>query len=222
MNSKTRKLAITSLLAALTFLLGLTLIGYPPNPLLPVFSLTLMCLPVIIGTIVEGLKTGLLLSLVFGITSYLKAIGFTLVPDALGTLLLGINALKTLIVIFIPRLLIPVTTWFVYKAITGESKIRQRVATGVASFVGSITNTVLFLGAVYLLFLPEVGEISGFLAPLGSIVGFEITTDTLFSVYAFLGAINGLPEAIVAVLLCVPIVWALTKSKNKRFKKTEN
>lgn len=221
MNRKTRKLAITSLLTALTFLLGLTIIGYPPNPLLPVFTLTLMCLPVIIGTIVEGLKTGLLLSFIFGITSYLKALGFTLVPDTLGTLLLGINAFKTLVVIFVPRLLIPVTTWLVFKAITGDSKLRQRVATGVAAFVGSITNTVLFLGAVYLLFLPEISEVTGFLAPMGSIVGYEITANTLFSVYAFLGAINGLPEAIVAVLLCVPIVWALTKYRNKGVKKTE-
>jgi uncharacterized membrane protein len=210
MNSKTRKLTITSLLAAICFVLGLTPVGYIP---IPPISMTLLCLPVIIGTITEGLGVGLLLSLVFGITSFFKAIGLTMVPDPLGTYLLQISTIRTLVVIFIPRLLIPVTTWLVYRLIIGEVNRRQKVATGVAAFVGSMTNTVFFLGTMYLLFLPEIDTVAA---------GFETTPDLLLGVLAALGAINGLPEAAVAVLLCVPIVWALTKSKNKRLKVSEN
>lgn len=223
-NEKTRKLAVTALLIALTFLLGLTPVGYIPNPILPVLSLTLMCLPVIIGTITEGLKTGLLLGFVFGVTSLLKALGITMAPDALGTLILGISVVKTLAVIFIPRLIIPVVTWLVYKAITGKTGKRLRVAAGIAAFTGSITNTVLFLGSLYLLFLPQAGDIAAFLNGMSAVVGFNITADTLFGLYEFLGAINGLPEAAVAVLLCIPIIWALQKFTNrgKTLKKAEN
>ena len=214
-HTKTRKLAIAALLAALTFLLGLTPIGFIPNPVLPVLSLTLMCLPVIIGTITEGLGMGLFLSLIFGVTSLFKAIGLTMAPDALGTYLLQISVVKTLIIIFIPRLIIPVTTWLVYKAIQGESRIRQQVATGVAAFTGSITNTVLFLGATYLLFLPQIGDIAMAFAGMESIIGFSVTPDTLFRVFAFLAGINGVPEAVVAVVLCIPIVYALKKLQKK-------
>lgn len=209
MNRKTRKLTIAALLAAICFVLGLTPVGYIPIP--PV-SMTLLCLPVIIGTVTEGLGVGLLLSIVFGITSFFKAIGLTMVPDPLGTYLLEISTIRTIAVIFIPRLLIPVTTWLIYRSITGVSGKRRKIATGIAAFVGSVTNTVFFLGAMYLLFLPEIDKVAA---------GFETTPDLLFGVLAGLGAVNGLPEAVVAVLLCVPIVWAITKSKNKRITSAE-
>lgn len=221
MNKNTRRLTITALLAGLTFLLGLTPIGFVPNPIMPVLSLTLMCLPIIIGTIMEGLKMGLLLSLVFGVTSLFKAIGLTMAPDPLGTYLLQVSTIKTLIIIFIPRLFIPISTWLVYKAINGESKMRQRVATGVAAFVGSVTNTVLFLGALYLVFLPEIAELSAAFTGMEGIVGYSVTPNTLFNVYLFLAGINGLPEAIVAVVLCVPIVYALNKIKKKSIRNME-
>lgn len=224
MNTKTRKLTITALLAALTFVLGLTPIGFIPNPILPVLSLTLMCLPVIIGTIMEGLGMGLVLGFIFGLTSFFKAIGLTMAPDLLGTYLLQISVIKSLVVIFIPRLIVPVTTWLVYKAVKGESKIRQQVATGVAAFTGSVTNTVLFLGVLYLIFLPEISEVALAFEGMEAIVGHSVTPDSLFSVYAFLAGINGVPEAVVAIVICIPIVYALTKlkGKGKRITKTES
>ena len=206
-NKKTRKLTITALLVALTFLLGLTPIGYIPIP--PV-SMTLLCLPVIIGTIMEGLGAGIWISLAFGVTSLFQALGITLVPSPLGTFLLEISVIKSLVVIFIPRLIIPVVTWLIHKTITGESKMRQRVATGVAAFAGSLTNTVLFLGALYLMFLPEINTMAA---------AFEATPETYGRVLIGIGAINGLPEAAVAVLLCVPIIWALMRQRNKGKKK---
>ncbi len=211
MHNNLRRFVTTALLVAVTLLLGLTPIGFIPNPILPVLSLTLMCLPVIIGTIAEGLKTGLVLGFVFGLASLLKAFGVTLAPDALATLILNISVIKTILVIFIPRLLIPIVTWLVYKAITGKDGKRQKTAAGFAAFAGSLTNTILFLGMLYLLFLSNVTEISGFLSGMSSIVGFNITSDTLLGLYAFLGGVNGVPEAVVAVILCIPIVMALNK-----------
>lgn len=206
-NEKTRKLVVSALLTGITFLLGLTIVGYIPNPFNPTVSMTLLCLPVIIGTVTEGLKTGIVISLFFGATSLLKALGVTMVPDPLGTYLLGISVWRTVIIIFIPRLIIPFTTWAVYKAISGESVARKRIATGVAAFIGSMTNTVLFLSAIYLLFLPEIGELSA---------AFETTPELFARVLAVIGAINGLPEAAVAVLLCVPIVAALSQLKQRQ------
>lgn len=203
-KGKTRKLAVTAMLMAITFLLGLTPVGYIPIP--PV-SMTILCLPVIIGTVLEGLGTGLWIGFAFGVTSLFQALGITLVPSPLGTFLLQISVVKTLLVIFIPRLLIPVTTWLTYKAFSGETKARKRVATGAAAFIGSITNTVLFLGLLYVIFMPEMDTLAA---------AFEATPETFAGVLAGIGAINGLPEAALAVLLCVPIVWALQRQKGKK------
>ena len=81
------------------------------------------------------------------------------------------------------------------------------MATGAGALVGSLANTVLFLGALYLLFLPEIGQLAE---------AFGTTPQLLGGVLGTIGAINGLPEAVVAMLLCVPIVWAIQKQKSKK------
>jgi uncharacterized membrane protein len=201
MNSRTRRFIITSLLVAICLLLGLTPVGYIP---IPPIEITLLCIPVIIGTITEGLGVGVVLGFFFGLTSFLQVF---IKPTALSQLLFAISPLKTVILVFVPRLLVPVTTWLVYRAVSGESRMRQRVATGAGALVGSLTNTVLFLGALYLLFLPEIGQVAE---------AFGTTPYLLGGILCTIGAINGLPEAAVAVLLCVPIVWAIQKQKSKK------
>jgi len=196
-----RRFIITSLLVAICLLLGLTPVGYIP---IPPIEITLLCIPVIIGTITEGLGVGVVLGFFFGLTSFLQIF---IKPTALSQLLFAISPLKTVILVFVPRLLVPVTTWMVYRAINGESRMRQRAATGAGALVGSLTNTVLFLGALYLLFLPEIGQVAE---------AFGTTPQLLGGVLCAIGAINGLPEAVVAVLLCVPIVWAIQKQKSKK------
>ena len=57
-NEKTRRIVITALLVAICLLLGLTPIGYIS---IGVIEITLLCIPVIIGTITEGLGVGLIL-----------------------------------------------------------------------------------------------------------------------------------------------------------------
>ena len=195
-NEKTRRIVITALLIAICLLLGLTPIGYIP---IGAIEITLLCIPVIIGTITEGLGVGLILGLFFGLTSFLQIF---IKPTPFSQFIFSLSAWKTVVIIFVPRMFVPVTTWLMHKALTGETRVRQRVAAGVAAFTGSITNTVLFLGAMYLMFLPEIDQMAQ---------AFGTTPQLLLSVVAGIGAMNGLPEAAVAVALCVPIVWALQK-----------
>ena len=58
MKNNTRQLSLTALFVALVFLLGLTPLGLIT---LGFINVTILCLPVIVGTILLGLKTGLLL-----------------------------------------------------------------------------------------------------------------------------------------------------------------
>lgn len=205
MKNKTRRLTATALMAALTLILGLTPVGYIPIP--PV-TMTLMCIPVIIGTITQGLSSGIVLGLIFGVTSLLKALGISLVPDAFGMWLLSGYPLIAILTIFIPRLLIPVVTYAVYRLIARgqEAGARQKVSVGIAAFAGSITNTVLFLGFLYIFMMPYADALAEALG---------VTKPALFGTIAGIGAINGLPEAAVAVLLCMPILYAVQKIKKK-------
>ncbi len=204
MKIKTRKITITAILSAICLILGLTPIGYIPIP--PV-TMTLMCIPVIIGTVLEGFGSGLVLGLVFGITSLCQAIGFTLVPNAFGMWMINSFPLQAIITIFIPRLLIPVIVWLVYNALSNDSQkgLRQKINTGITAFLGSLSNTVFFLGFLYVLMLPNAEA----LAPnLGT------TVEGLFAAIAYIGMINGLPEAALAVILCIPIIAAVKRSRS--------
>ena len=195
-NEKTRRIVVTAQLVAICLLLGLTPIGYIP---IGAIEITLLCIPVIIGTVTEGLGVGLVLGFFFGLTSFLQIF---IKPTPFSQFLFTLSVWKTVVIVFVPRMIVPVITWLAYKAITGETRTRQRVAAGIAAFTGSITNTVLFLGALYLIFLPEIGEMAK---------AFSTSPDLLLGVIAGVGAMNGLPEAAAAVLLCVPIIWALQR-----------
>jgi len=197
----TRKFVTIALLVAICLLLGLTPIGYIP---IPPIEITLLAIPVIIGVVTQGLGAGLILGFFFGLTSFLQIF---IKPTPFSQFLFALSPLKTIILVFVPRLLVPVTTWLVHRGITGETKLRRTAAVGIGALTGSLTNTVLFLGALYFLFLPEIGDLSA---------AFGTTPELLAGVLAGIGAVNGLPEAAVAVLLCIPIAAALRKFNSKK------
>jgi len=76
---------------------------------------------------------------------------------------------------------------------------------GVAVLFGSLTNTVLFLTGLYVLFKPEA-EIANIAEVFGT------TVDGLTTVLASIAAINGIPEAVLACVLSVIILIPLAKS----------
>ncbi len=191
MNTKTRRLTTTALMSALTLILGLTPIGFLTIPFTTI-DITLMCLPVIIGAIVIGWKEGLLLGLLFALTSLFKALT---APSPLVAALLP-YPLALYPSIFIPRLLIPLVAYGVWRLTV---RLPKAVSLGIAAAAGSLTNTALFLGMFYVL-----GA-----GPIATQLG--MTTGAVGALLAGVVLTNGLPEAAVAVLLCVPIMYALQK-----------
>ena len=195
MNTKTRRLTATALMAALTLILGLTPLGFLTIPFTTI-DITLMCLPVIIGAVVIGPREGLLLGLLFGLTSMFKAI------TAPSVLVAALQPFPWALYpsIFIPRLLIPMAAWGVWRL---TLRLPRAVGLGITAAAGSLTNTVLFLGMFYLLGAQPIATHLGMSARA---VGIMLATVVLT---------NGLPEAAAAVLLCVPIILALQKVMKK-------
>jgi uncharacterized membrane protein len=122
-SEKTRRIVITALLVAICLLLGLTPIGYIP---IGAIEITLLCIPVIIGTVTEGLGVGLILGFFFGLTSFLQIF---IKPTAFSQFIFSLSAWKTVLIIFIPRMFVPVTTWLRtrrWRAGRGQGSARRR------------------------------------------------------------------------------------------------
>jgi len=182
MNKKTRTLALTAILIAITLLLGLTPIGV--IPLVPGFiEITIMCIPVIVGSLVLGWRSGLALGIIFGITTIFVA----MTRSPLGALLLSESIVKTIVLLLVPRALVPITAYLAYRALPVK---HDGVKIGMASAVGSLTNTVLFLTMLSGMFQSMVAA----------------------EVFTFAAFVNGSIETVLAVVVCVPVVRALKKS----------
>ena len=101
-------LVLLALFVGLIFLLGQTPLGLIP---LGWCNVTLLVIPVAIGTIYMGLKSGLVLGLAFGATSMVSAL---IKPSVLVGTLMGASPLAVVVMTFLPRLCIPLVIWGVY------------------------------------------------------------------------------------------------------------
>lgn len=158
-----RRLSILALLSAIVLLMSFTPIGY--LRIGPV-SITFLTIPVIIGGIVLGPLEGAFLGLIFGATSFSQCFG----ADLLGTALLNYNLFFTILMCFVPRILIGVSSSLFYRLFSKiflkdsqqfgniYNKIRFSFPYIFSSFIGCITNTVLFTGLMLSLFwnTPEI------------------------------------------------------------------
>lgn len=138
-------MTVTALLTAVIIVMAFTPIGYLRiGPL----ELTLIMIPVIIGAVTQGAKTGAFLGAVFGLTSFILC--FT--GSALGAILASESILKCFIVCFVPRLLAGFLCGLIYQACAKFDK-KQSWSLLVGGISGSLLNTLLFLGMLALLYM---------------------------------------------------------------------
>lgn len=195
MKNSTRLLTLTALFIALILLFGSTPLGLIP---LGFVNVTILAIPVVIGTIVLGLGSGLILGFCFGLISTLSMFGMTMTaPSALASALAAANPALAVVMCFVPRLLIPIVTHLTFRALSGPDG-RKKAALPVAAAAGSITNTVFYLGMMLAFY---------------TMVGLDSTK--LRAVIAGVSLIAGSSEAAVNAILTTPIVMALWKTERK-------
>ena len=182
----TRELTIVGMLSGITMLLGLTGYGFIP---LPLMKATILHVPVIIGALVAGPRVGIMVGFIFGCFSIFQAITTPVV--------LSFAFLNPLISV-VPRVLIGIGTYYVYKAVSSAVH-KELFSLGVAGFAGSLINTIGVMGGIYLLYAKEFAELRNI--PLDNVV------NIILGVCIF----NGLPEAIVSAIITIPAVNALKK-----------
>lgn len=187
-SSKTRRLVLIGALGGISIFLGVSGLGLIR---LPIFSLTIMHIPVIIGALLEGPVVGISVGLIFGLFSMYQNI------TAPGlTSFIFWNP----IVALIPRMLIGIVAYYSFKLF--KSKIKNTVVcAGIAAVLGTLTNTIGVLGLTYILYLDQYAQAR------------EISREAVAGTLLTVGLTNGIPEAIVSALITIPIVVTMLKLK---------
>lgn len=186
-NVNVRKMAIIGVLSAVSIMMSMIPgIGYIP---IGPTNATIMHIPVIIGSIIEGPIVGATVGFIFGLTSLIKAL-----TQPTITSFAFINPLVSIL----PRVLIGILAYYIYEftmKLTKKASISGLLAGG----LGSIINTAGVLGMIYILYGARFAEVSGASASTAGTFMFT------------LAATNGIPEAIVGALVVSPVVMALKK-----------
>lgn len=184
----TRQIAIIGMLAAIIIVLGSTGLGFIP---LPTAKATIMHIPVIIGSIVEGPIVGAFIGLIFGL--------FSIYQNITAPSLLSFAFLNPLVSV-LPRVLIGIFAYYGYKLLRNKN---VPLGVGLGAAVGSLTNTFGVLTMIYLLYASRYAAAKG------------IDPATTAKVIYGIALTNGVPEAILAVLTVTPIVLAIKRVLGK-------
>ena len=192
-RTDTKRLTWLSLLIALliiqTFVPG---IGYIPiGPM----QATIIHITVIIGAILFGPKDGAILGLSWGILRLIKAF---IMPDVMSPVFM--NPMISVL----PRFLVGWLSGLIYVAC--KRKINPHLSQVMTGVIGSLINTVVVLGLIYVFEAESYAEI------------LNIPTAALLATLGGVVATNGILEAIVSGVLIPIITTPLTKiiQKNKR------
>lgn len=202
---QTLGLVQVALFAALIILMAFTpFLGYIP---LGFTRATIIHIPVIIGSLMLGPKKGAVLGFIFGLTSFINntinptATSFVFSPFyELGEIHGGIGSL---IICFIPRILVGVVPYYVFQGLRRISRkdSGQTLALILAGVSGALTNTLLVMNLIFVFFRDAYA------------VANDVASEAVYGFILSIIGINGIPEAIVAGILTTLIGRILLKTK---------
>ena len=183
-----RRMAIIGVLSAISIMLSMTPLGFIP---IGPTNATIMHIPVIIGAIIEGPVVGITVGFIFGATSLLKA--FTMLTI---TSFAFVNPLVSVL----PRMLIGIVAYYVYKLTIKFTK-NVFVSGWITGVMGSLVNTAVVLGMIYILYGARYAEALGESASAAK------------TLILTLVATNGIPEAIVGGFVVSAVCVVFNKRK---------
>lgn len=187
-----KKMAVVGILSAISIVLSLTPIGNIP---IGALNITTMHIPVIIGAILEGPVVGIIIGLIFGGTSLIRALTM---PTLTNFVLL--NPLVSIL----PRVLIGIVAYYVFKIVLKASK-KVSIASWVSGITASLVNTIGVLGMIYLLYADMYAQAFAEMTGEAFKVASVILLGTFFT--------NGIPEAIVGGFIVSSVCTILYKKR---------
>ena len=191
--SLNKKLTITGAFSALVIVLGITRLGF--ITLGAAASITILHIPVILICMLAGLPEGLFVGATFGILSLIQA---AMSPSGVLDPFF-VNPLISVL----PRMLIAVIAWGLWKALTLIPHMPKTVAAGITGFITTVDHTLLVLGSLYVFKATDVREALGGMG-----------------YFALVGAcgFNAVLEAVAATILCAAVFAGLFIAGKKKSK----
>lgn len=197
-----QRMTITAMLTALIIILVYTPLGMIT---LGPISTTFAHIPVIIGLLAEGPVVGLILAFVFGLASLIRAY---IAPTGLLSIFF-----QDPLVAILPRMLFPLAAWgvsFLLRKLLSDTKAMRRLNWAISGFFASLTHTAFVLFSLYLLhaqgLIEKINE---------SNLGLYLNAPGRLLFYA-VALPNGIPEALVTMILTPAILAAITAMKRHR------
>ena len=202
-NAKIKPLVISSMFASFIILLAFTPLGFIQ---LGFIKATIVHIPVIIGSILLGPKIGIGLGTLFGFKSLISNTFAPVVSSFVFSPFIPVpgttkGSLLALLICFLPRMLVGIIPWYVYRGILCISK-NQALGLTLGGIAGSIANTLLVMNLIYFLFKDAYANIQG------------ISLDEVYGIIGTITLVNGIPEALIAGILCLAICKILFKQKH--------
>lgn len=195
--NRNRKMTFQIMLMVIMIIMGFTPLGSIP---LPFMKATTTHIPVILAAILFGVKSGAVFGFAFGVISMVRSTimpsltSFAFTPFISIPGVTGFNW-QALIIAFVPRILIGVLTALMYRMLE-KLKVNQKMNFMVCGVCGSLINTVLVLGLIYVL----IGEAYASAQGIGMSALLSLLMGVVFS--------NGIGEAIVASI-CVSVLGTI-------------
>lgn len=201
MNNISRK-AVEMVQLALFIAIMLVMVFTPYLGYIPLgfMNATIVHIPVIIGALFLGPKKGAILGFVFGLTSLFNntfnpnVTSFVFSPFYTAG---GVHGgIRSLIVCFLPRILIGVVAYYAYQSVIktmGDKPNAKTIAFAAAGVSGSLTNTILVMSGIYFLFGSSYSAARG------------LSYDGLYKIIFTVIGTQGIPEAIIAGIIVTAV-----------------
>lgn len=199
-NPKVGRLARMALLVAIIILLTFTPLGYIT---LPFIAATTIQMPVIIGAVMMGPMAGLALGIAFGLSALCKVL---MMPgaDPVATAILSYNFFLYAVIAIVPRGLMGWLSGLLFAGLNKTLPNQRLVSYGITGFVGSMLNTIFYLGSLWLMASGIVAEV------------YSMDISGVGAMVMTVAATAGIPEAIVSCVIVAAVCHALQAiDKNK-------
>lgn len=210
-SKKTLFLTQFSILLALEAIFCFTPLGsIPIGPMVA----TLAAVPVIVTAILLGTKAGTVMGFFTGLFSFIvwtfimpaSPVAFVFTPfGAVGNVH---GNFWSLVICFVPRILIGTIaglSFSGFKKLFGKLKTGNVLAYSLSGILGSLTNTVLVLGGIYIFF----GQ--SYATAIGKAV------NLLLGILGFTVVTNGVLEAVIGGIAAYAICYPVQKHMKKYF-----
>ncbi|MCR5677279.1 MAG: ECF transporter S component [Agathobacter sp.] len=188
---------LTAIELIMCFVPGL---GYIP---IGALKITLLCIPVAVGSVVLGPGAGVFLGFVFGMSSFL---------DPAKSAMMAVIPVQSFVTAIVPRLFVGLVPGLVFMALR-KTRIPRSVSVSIACLLAPLTNTVLYL-LFFVIFLRQyMLEINPDVYNFFGNHGFLVCYGWMFALSALNIVLEAVAGLVIGSAICNVLLHTVNKSK---------